>query len=145
MSTAAGIGVVMWKFGEIVAQVGEFRNNFLQLREIGRIEKEIDVGKLLAQPFLLIGDHASGQHDRDLRSLALQPDQRVEFPGNLVLGGLTHDARIQDDDVGVLLVRVAAYPASCKRRGNLRAIGLIHLAANGPDMKALAIGRQWGR
>ena len=101
----SGIGVVVRQLGEIVAQVGKFRGNFLELGEIRRVEKEIDVRKPLAQPIVLIRHHASGQNDRDVGPLALEAEQRVELAGDLVLGGLAHDARIEDDDVGVLLVR----------------------------------------
>ena len=94
----------MGQFREVVAQVGDFWRDFLELSEIRWVEKEIDVWKLLSQPVLLIGHHAPGQDDRDIGSLPLESEQRVQFAGDLVLGGLAHDARIENDDIGVLLV-----------------------------------------
>ncbi len=45
---ASGIGVVVRQLCEVVAQVGYFGGDLLQLAEIGRVEEEIDVGKSFA-------------------------------------------------------------------------------------------------
>ena len=131
----------MWQLGEIVAQVGKFRDNFLELGKIRRVEKQIDVRKPLAQSIVLIRHHASSQNDRDVGPLALETEQRVELAGNLVLGGLAHDARIKDHNIGGLLVRRSRVAGLLQRRRNLCAVGFVHLAADCPDVEVLAVRR----
>jgi hypothetical protein len=92
------------ELGEIVAQVGHFRSDFLELSEIGWVEKKIDVRKLLSQSVVLIRHHAAGEHDRNIGALSLEANQRVEFAGDLVFGGLAYDARIENDNIGFLFV-----------------------------------------
>ena len=87
-------------------------------------------------------DHAAGEHERHLRLLALEPGEVVQLAGNFILGRLAHDARIQHDDVGVILLLGWTVSNFKQHSRDLGAVGFIHLAADGPDEKVLAVGRQ---
>ena len=93
----------------------------------------------LAELFLLIRHHAAGEYERHFRLLALQPGEGVQFAGNLVLGRLPHDARVEHDDVSVILLLGWPVADLVQHRRHLRAVGFIHLTSDGPDEEVLAI------
>ena len=82
----------MRKLGQVVAEIGNFRSDTLQLGNVRWIEEEIDVRKSVSKSILLIRDHASGQNERHLWPFALEADEGVQFSGDFVFRRLTNDA-----------------------------------------------------
>src|SRR5688500_16967714 len=48
---------------------------------------------------------------------------------------------MEDDDIGAAFVVSRSITGFLKHRGDLGAVGFVHLAADGPEEEALAVGR----
>ena len=109
-----GIGVVVRQFGEVVAQLGNFWGNLLELREIGRVEKEVDVGKPLAQlaRCWLVTMHPVNTTETSGRS-RLRRSSELSLPATLSSAAwrTTHELRMTIS--AACSSEVAVYPASC--------------------------------
>ncbi len=137
--------VIVRQLLEVIIEIGKLGNDLLQFPEIGRIEKEIDVWKRLAELLLLAGDHAAGQHKRNLGLFSFEPGQVVQLSGHPVLGGLPHDTRVQHHDIGVIFVSGRFIADFLEHGGDFGRVGLVHLTADRPDEESLAVSRQSGR
>lgn len=102
---------------------------------VRRRGEDVDVGEYLVETAIAAHpDEASHQVDDDLGPLGLQGSEGRQATIRPVLGALTDDARVQNDDVGVLGASARLIPQSLERRGDALRVGDVHLTAFGPDV-----------
>ncbi len=106
-----------------------------QRSRVGRRGEDIHVGKSLAQFFVSAHAHqAAHQVDHQIRVFLFKRLERAEAAVGLVLGGLAHDAGVQNDDIRLLSGFGVGIAQMLERRPHALGIGHVHLAALGPNM-----------
>jgi len=102
---------------------------------IGRREEDIHEGEALDQRRIRLDAHqAPHQGNHHAGMLVLERLQRPQPADRAVFGRLPHNARVEDDDVCVRGLVRRHEPARIQFRGDPPGIGLVHLAADRPDV-----------
>ena len=102
--------------------------------------EEVHVGELVTERIALGAHHAAHEGHDPIRVASLERFQRGDHAHHPVLGALSDDTAIEDDDVGILGTLGALQPQL--RQGALQPlrVGDVHLATDGPD--EVAAGRR---
>src|SRR5262249_37602104 len=112
--------------------------------ELDRAEELVDVRRLAGQLGVVGADHAAADRDRNPGPTPLQLFQLAELAERLLLGRGAYRAGVQDDVVGLVEPAGRAQTAALQLPGELLRVGLVHLAADGPDVvAALGHGRDY--
>ena len=108
-----------------------------------RLHEGVDVREPLAQVVLLRPDHAAHEGERALL-LGLPPRfEAGQHSDDPVLSVLANDARVEDDDVGVLGPEGLAQAELLQRGAHPLRVRLVHLASDRPDV-VLSHACLWG-
>jgi hypothetical protein len=103
-------------------------------REVTGGEKVVDVGEFLFERGAVSVHEATGEGDFCLRPRLLKSLKRMQFVDNLVLGALTHNTAIQENQVSLLSRGSRLIVEVFQIAGKPLGFHSIHLATYGPDI-----------
>ena len=112
-------------------------DQFQQRRKILGAHKQIHLGKALFQFGGLRADHAAHQGQHPVGPALFQGADTPQVAHHLILGPLADDAGIEDDDIGGLGVGRRAQAQLFQGRPQAFRVGLVHLAADSPNVKGI--------
>ena len=96
-----------------------------------RAEHDVDVRRPLADDLAILLGQAAGHHDLAPVALALPRLEMAEVAVELVVGVLADAARVEHDDVGVVLRSRRHQPVGLEQPGDALRVVLVHLAPEG--------------
>ena len=99
--------------------------------DVVRAEHDVDVRRPVADDLAVLLGQASRHHDLATVALALPRLEVTEVAVELVVGVLTDAARVEHDDVGVVLGAAAHEPVGLEQAGDAFRVVLVHLAPVG--------------
>ena len=139
----AGLGVGQGRRRQFVVRGGHRGNvaarfkECAQGREVRWRQEEIDERETGAEAVEFAGifpDEATHERDGPVRMFPLELGHVGQARIDLVLGLLAHDAGVQQKQGGVAGVFHGPEAGGFQQRGRAQGVGLVHLAADGPEM-----------
>jgi hypothetical protein len=114
-----------------------------QRRSVGEVvgpEHDVDVTSALDDQVTVLLRQAAAHRDLEVGTTLLQALQAPELAVQLVVSVLTHAARVEHDDVGLVDVVGVLHPVGDEQPGDPLGIVLVHLASERADVETAGLG-----